>query len=620
MELPKVLTVNLVNRECQLEHLSKEVVRKYIGGQGINTYLLAKKLKLSPQFDPLSPENVLVFGSTPISHSNFSCGLGYTVSTISPLTQRLYHFSGNGLLSLYLKALGYDYLVVKGSFRSPACMIVRPEKEVLFFDAREIWYADPNETEKVIQLDHPTSLVLRTGTAASRLVRFATLYPDPLNLKNVIRGGVGAVLASKNLKAIAFQMPSAFPENKYPEASPYLNRFSEAVKKIVPKDESAVKRQYKKYFHYVDLGHIFEKNYNESLTEEDMVQWLQNLFSLCRFEKNSSRLCPVQPIMKYYIPSGSYQGEEGPIPNFEEAHALGLNLGLVSASDTFHLHSLCRKLGIDSLEMGYTLGAITDWYNHSILNIDDTKVPLDWGECDAYEVLIKDTAHLKHFGSKLSLGIYELAQQFGSPASNYCLYLKRQGMRYDFNRTVLLSHLVSQSGIDLNQHLPFLIFQENYPSLYEKIFKQEPSLAELNLQSPQGKGKIVWWHENYLTILRSLGLCHQPILEDLDSNRFLYEDLSEVFSITSGTELTAAILENAAQRIHLLQRQINQALGSDSENLHLPEQFPNRPQIMANLEEVLPEYYQYRGCDRKGILRTQALQKSNLIPDHPERC
>ena len=132
MELPKVLQIDLISKKSNVETLPIQVVKKYLGGKGLATYLLAKKLR-PERLDPLSPDNVIVLGAVPLASSEFPCGAGYVISTVSPLTQSIYHFYGNGFLSLYLKGLGYDYLVLTGSSNRPAYLLVQPNTQVLFF-------------------------------------------------------------------------------------------------------------------------------------------------------------------------------------------------------------------------------------------------------------------------------------------------------------------------------------------------------------------------------------------------------------------------------------------------------------------------------------------------------
>ncbi len=619
MELPKVLQIDLISKKSNVETLPIQVVKKYLGGKGLATYLLAKKLR-PERLDPLSPDNVIVLGAVPLASSEFPCGAGYVISTVSPLTQSIYHFYGNGFLSLYLKGLGYDYLVLTGSSNRPAYLLVQPNAQVLFFSGKSIWESSPADSLRILQKDYPESHISAVGLAGVNMVSFATFFPDAAHPKFVARGGLGAVFGSKNLKALVFSKPAQMPPPPAPGIRHYITQYRQGIDRLVVPPEQPQKTFFKRYLRYADITEVFAENYHHLYTEEEILKWLEGIFKYSQVLPASVPLCPTRFSLSYQIPAGQrYSGETGSMPGFEDIYALGINLGLNEPGDYFHLNQLCYDLGLDPIEMGFTLGTAVDGFIQKHLDESETKEKLEWGKVDLFERLILQTAKKESFGQKLSLGLYGLLRRFPHSGLTNCVHLvKRQGIRYTTNHILSLFHLVT-SCVDVHRDLPYPIFQPNYRRLCETLFHREPTPQELDFRQPEGKGKIVWWTENYLTILHSLGLCHEPVFAEFRTgDEFSFTVLAEMASIVSGIEFTTEQIQDMAQRILLLQRQINIALSGEQESISFPKQIPEKKEI--KLSSMLAEYYPLRGCTPQGIPRSLEMLKFQLDPQHINRC
>lgn len=619
MELPKVLHIDLVSKTNKIETIPIQTVKKYLGGKGLATYLMAKKLK-TERFDPLSPENIIVIGSVPLASSDFPCGAGFVISTVSPLTHNLYHFYGNGLLSLYLKGLGYDFLVLTGSTNRSAYLVIQPNGQVLFFSGKSIWESTPLETAREIQKDYPESVVGAVGLGGVNMVSFASFFPDATQPKFMARGGLGAVFGSKNLKAIVFPKPAKMPNPPTQEIRQYIAKYRAGVDRLVIPQDQPNKTFFKRYLRYADLTEIFAENYHRLYKEEEILKWLEGMFKQTHISTNSAPLCPTRFSLSYQTPIGHrFAGETGTFPGFEDIYSLGIHLGIQDAGEYFHLNQVCYDVGLDPVEMGFTLGVAIDAFLQNSLDESETKEKLQWGKIEILERLIIQTAKKEGFGQKLSLGLHGLIRRFPSAnLENYAHLVKKQGVRYTSNHILSLFYLVS-SSIDVHRDLPYPIFQPNYAQFCEKLLKREPTPQELDFRQPHSKGKIVWWTENYLTILHSLGLCHEPVFAELRTgDEFSLTILAEMASIVSGIEFTSEQIEDIAQRVLLLQRQINTALTSDQESISFPKQIPSEKEI--KYLPMLAEYYQLRGCSPHGVPRSLELLKFQLDPHHLNRC
>lgn len=620
MKLPNVLIVNLVNHSTTSETISTTVIKKYLGGQGINTYLLAKYLK-EAKIDPLSAENILVFGSTPLANSDYACSSGYVISTLSPLSHTVYHFSANGVLSLYLKGLGYDYLVLKEASNRPAYMLVQPNNEILFFSAKSFWEESAQTTNQILQKNHPDSLAISTGTAGVNMVRFATLSPSSQMPNVMARGGLGAVLGSKNLKAIVFAKPSQKTSVVPQNLSPVFQKYETKICSITIPPQESSKRHYRRYLRYMDIVDVFAQNARTLISEEMLFKWLERIFLNCRVKPVATPSCPVFSTIQYgYSVEGENQQDlqEAPLPNFEDVYALGLNLGLENPEDSFLLNRLAQKLGIDPIEMGYTLSSFIDWRTHNLIDASETRHTLRWGDVHTYQQIMQQTAHQEGIGKKLGQGLYLLSKSYSGEVARNTFLLNRQALRYSNNYLQTLLYLVHPSCVDLHRDIPYPLFFPHYRQTYEQIFQMEATPEILNPRLSDGKAKWIWWLENYLAVLRSLGICHEPIFAEASIPPFSYEMLAEAFSLLTEIESTKELLEQMGKRILLLQHQINATCGEVVLQLHLPSYIPKDKQI--HWQSLVEEYYHIRGCTSAGVPKSLEMQKYGLDTRSLQRC
>lgn len=409
--MKKLLVLDLTEKSFQVEDIDPVFARDYIGGSGLAARLLFDRIKL--ETDPLGPENPLMFMTGPMVGTSMPSAGRCTVSARSPLTGFWGESNTGGFIGPELRFAGFDGVLINGKSEEP-CWISVVDGEVQFHNAVSLWGQDTYQTQETIReiLGDPKVRVACIGPAGERLVKMAAIVND--HGRAAGRTGMGAVMGSKNLKALAFR-----GSGKVPLADP------ESYKKVVSEIQVTVKEDIAAQAikmagtaGYVDMASMFgdmpAKYYQLGEWEES-----SNLSGVLMAEEylNRGTACYRCPIMcGRETRTLKYKLDKVDGPEYETVAAFG-SLALIDDMEgVIYAGHLCNVFGLDTISTGATIALVCDLFDKGILTTEQTEgLEIRFGDVEMSHRLIEMTAKREGFGNLIAEGSAALAAHFGVP-------------------------------------------------------------------------------------------------------------------------------------------------------------------------------------------------------------
>lgn len=418
----KALHVDLTNGTSRVEEIPTEWREQYIGGRGLADRYLYELM--DPAVDPLSPENVLIFATGPLTGTCAPCGARYMVVTKGALTNAITTSNSGGHWGPELKFAGYDLLILHGRAPRPSYLFIY-DHYVEVRDAASYWGKTVSETEDALRRDHgvPGLRIACIGPGGENLVKFACVMND--KHRSAGRSGVGAVMGSKNLKAIAVRGTGSVPVAD-PEA------FMKAVWDMNAAMADSPGR--KSFADYGTAATIDMTNAYGGLPtrnfQQGQFEYAENLNGVAIRETRlvANKACFACTIAcgrvtkldgaanKYLVnmhPRNWKIAGEG--PEYENAWALGADCGIGDLDAVIKGNWLCNDLGLDPISMGATLAAAMELYERGILTDDDVELPLKFGSGEALVRMVEATGYREGFGDVLAEGSKRMGERLGHP-------------------------------------------------------------------------------------------------------------------------------------------------------------------------------------------------------------
>ncbi|MCG8638995.1 MAG: hypothetical protein MI862_04635, partial [Desulfobacterales bacterium] len=550
----KILEIDLAGHTFREQGLSKDDMTTFIGGSGLNAWLLYKHQ--DHQVSGTDPENPLIFGAGPLVGTSFPTSARATFTAISPLTGIFGDSNGGGVFGVMVKKSGYDHLVIKGASRSPCYLVIGSGGRCHIEDATSLWGLNTLDTEKKLKKKYKGAVVASIGTAGENLVAYACIMSNN-NANSFSQTGMGAVMGSKKLKAIVVLGGDGI-KVKDPKG---LKQFSDTVKQWTR--ELAFPKLFTRYGTAMFINTVtaskqmYAENwrriaeYND-ITPIDIGSYYEAVFS----KDHGCFRCPLRCGKQWRIKDGPYRDEKG--YGYEIAYiiTLGLTLGLRDVSQILHLVNRMNNIGMDVKEFSGAVGMAIDAFKKGIITQDTSDgLTLDWGDVQLFDTLIDKIAQKEGFGKILALGTRKAAQKIGNGAQNYAMHMK--GMHWPGNSIppAVLAFSTSTRGGDFLKGVPHLIMQQNNKNIAKALFDAAP--ATFDLTSNEAKGRVVWWHENYKMLLDSLGVCFY-LSQTLLSHGFLLPDhLAKAFRFATGVDMDGKELMIGAERGYQIEKAIN---------------------------------------------------------------
>lgn len=623
------LKVYLTEGKIVKEPLPEELRLNYLGGRGLNSRTLFDELK--PGIDPLSPENILMLAVGPLNGTAAPASARWTITAKSVLTNGLGDGNGGGDFSAELKFAGYDQIIFYGRSPKPVYLWINND-QVELRDAAHLWGKTTWETNHLLwkELGDRETRVLCIGPAGENLVPLAKVFANMTRTGG--KGGIGAVMGSKNLKAVAVRGTGAVKIARPAEffravkrayeklaASPFLRMFKEQGTLFLIRSASQwralpTRNAQSGYFEG------WEKLTSEAFESQYAVKH-RGCFA-----------CPISCSHYYRVKEGPY-ATHGESNEYGTTYPFASKCGIDNLAAVLLMNTLCDQLGLDTHSCGNTISFAMDCWEKGLLTAKDTdNLELNWGNADAVIQLLPKIAYRQGFGNLLAEGSFRASKQING--SEACLRTVK-GLEVSAlylgpvtNVAQALAYATSTRGAD---HLRggVMLYSIGLPRLIE-ILGGEMAVKRMieEPRSTEGKGGLVALDQDFSAFFNSLEVCnwvvgqmHQALNPD---------DLAKLLSTCTGTEMTGDDLMRIGERIYNVERAFNIREGMGRKDDTLPKSFfieeetPWGPTGMSEgrFQEMLDEYYQFRGWDREGIPTQEKLEELSLgnIVEQLKRC
>ncbi|UCC28386.1 MAG: aldehyde ferredoxin oxidoreductase family protein [Candidatus Bathyarchaeota archaeon] len=602
----KILHINLSTGKAETKPLNEKIARQYIGGIGLGFRLLMDNSK--PGTDPFDPANPLIFVTGPLSGTmGPTAGNGYAVVSKSPATGGIAESKAHGFFGPEVKRAGYDAIVFTGKAEKLVYAWI-DDDSIQLLDAQHLKGKSPYETDTAIREDLGDHYirVSAIGEAGEKLVRFASIIND--EFRAIGRTGMGAVMGSKNLKAVAVR-----GTNDVNVAD--LDGFKDFIKMIHERMKGPATRKYRtlgtpeNVLVLNALAALPTRNFTQATFEgADKVsgEYLNERY----VEKIiGCATCAMRCDHVAVVPEGPYKGSTSRM-EFECLWALGPNCGVDRLDAIVEAMRLCNHYGIDGISTGVTVGFAMDLYENKILPKGKTDgLELRFGNPEALIELVKKIgARDGWLGDVLAEGTKRAAEKIGKGAEQYACHIKGLELPgYDIRglKTAALGFSVSYRGAC---HLRSGAYS---PDVKGKVNR---------FAIEKGRGKIVKDGEDLYDVIDSLILCKFSRGTYYDG----LEDMAKYYSLATGFKMTSHELITAGERINNLARLFNVREGVGTREFDtLPPKIMNVPipdegvakGAVVGKEEFdlgLDDYYAVRGWTREGIPTLEKLKDLDL--------
>ena len=595
----KILRIDLKNKKFTEEPLREDFAMNYLGGAGIGIRYMLNEVP--PKCDPLGPENNLYFSLGPLCGTNTPCASRVVVVSKSPATGAIAKSTGGGFFPAEVKFAGYDMLILEGQADSPTWHWIKNGR-VSFRDAKHLWGLNAMDTQQLIKdgLGDQNVRVACIGQAGENLCAYAAI----VNERHVSgRKGVGAVMGSKNLKAIAVRGDTPVPI--YDPAA-----YDDARKFML----DAMKKSPALYTHFskkgtngtVDVTHnlgIFPTKNFSNTGEWDPVDFFGADIGGEKY--NSTRetcyKCPVFCSQVKLARDGPYKGIAS-VPEFETIYAFGGMTLMTSMNEVIAADRLCDEYGLDTMSCGAAIAFAMELYDKGILTIGDLDgIDLKWGNADAMIRMIHKIAHRDGIGDILADGVKKAAERIGRGADKYSLHVKGLELPgYDVRgaKAQGLGYATSYTGAEHNMGYAA---QEIY---------SVPVPYPVDRLTHIGKGKLTKWNQDVRAVACDCGpMCGFVMTMAFGENCLL--NTANLVNALSGLSHTSEDMYACGERVNNAARIFNILAGFTRADDDLPDRMKNEPLAAGGakgamipqeeLDYMLDEFYDVRGWTMDGV-------------------
>ena len=617
------LEVNLTTGKIVKKILPKELAKAYLGGTGFAAKILWDRVK--PGIDPLGLDNVLVFATGPITGTFFPPAGRFMVAAKSPLTGIWGEAHCGGHFGPEIKYAGYDMVVFEGKAEKPVYLYI-DDDYVELKDATHLWGKTTRETTKSIQeeLGDDSIKVACIGPAGENKVRFACVIVDFYRAAG--RTGMGAVMGSKNLKAIAVRgtrsITVADPDKFFELAVDGLERETKSKLGLMAQESLGKTGTPSLVELENEIGRLPTKNHwTGTFKDADKISG-ETIRKKYRTSRESCFSCGIQCKFISHVSSGPYKGTLSGGPEYESIFALGSNCMVSDVEAVLHANMLCNEYGLDTISTGKVISFAMECYEHEIITKEDTDgLDLTWGNAESEIQLIHKIAKREGFGNLLAEGVKRAAEKIGKGAEKFALHVKGlecSGQDPRGQYSVGLTYAVNVRGAD---HLRSLSCYEElgYPDVAAERYGSDKAEEIMNLRSPKYKAMVVLDLEDLYAIVDSLIICKYgtmwpPI--------YYWDDFAKIIPALTGMKEYSDIeyVKKVGARISTLRKAFNVREGLDRKDDTLPERFLKEPMPegpakghTCPLDIMLDEYYELRGWNKEtGIPTRKSLEELDL--------
>jgi aldehyde:ferredoxin oxidoreductase len=599
-----ILYIDLTTGKTRTEKLDEEIAKKYVGGIGLGMKLWLSNSKKG--VDPLSAENPLILSLGPVSGTMFPTGgNGHAFISKSPETSGVGEAVSHGTFGAELKRAGYDAVILTGKAEKPVYLWI-DDSSVQLLDASNVWGKSPFETEDAIknELGDYYIRVASIGLAGEKQSKIASIFNEKTRAAG--RTGLGAVMGSKNLKAIAVRGTHDITVAKPDEFIEMVKEFHERMKgpaaqkyRTLGTSENILVQN--------DLYCLPTRNFNSAYFEnaEKVSGEVLNERYISKIIACNS--CAMRCEHEAVIKEGPYKGTLARM-EYDNIWALGPNCGVDKLDAIIKAAELCNYYGLDATSTGVTISFVMDCHEKSLLTHEELGgIDAHFGNADALVQLIEKIGKREEIGDILADGVKIAAEKIGKNSIQLALQIKGLEVTgYDLRclKTTALSFAVSFRGADHNRSGAYTM------DLMGKVDR---------LKAEKGRGKLVKDSEDLYALIDSLIICK-------NAKGTLYKatnEMAKLYSLVTGADVTSDEFSIAGERINTLAKLINVREGLDRKDDTLPWKVMNQPitdegpakgavVTQEELDLLLDDYYQARGWNVEGIPTKAKLQELGM--------
>jgi len=585
----KILHVDLSKRKLKTVNLSPSLAKLFIGGKGLGAKILYDMVK--PKTDPFSPRNIVVFATGAFVGTPVPLGCRYAIVTKSPLSNGYVDTNSGGFFSPYLRFAGYDLITIEGKADKPYFLYIKDGTPKLL-NAEHLWGKTTHETENIIHKDlDKKASIASIGQGGENLVRYACVTND--SYRNAGRGGAGAVLGSKKLKAIAVygtkQIPIAKPKKLLKEIVEIykknrIDRYGTPNVLQDAQDTSSLPTRNFQAGWYEEANRINGKTMRKQIVVKDVPCY------------NCTRACGKLSVIK----CSTWKGTMLVGPEYETLGMIGANCGISDLGAIAYANLLCDQLGLDTISTGVVTGFVMECYERGILTAKELDgLKPTFGNAEAMMQLIVKIAYRKGIGDLLAEGVKRAAEKIGKGSERFAVHVKGVELPAWEARGVrgrgLMYALCEGGGFHT---------------------KGWVSGSEPPKTSAVRKVKKFVTSQNKADFRDSNGLCMFLEIE--------WEEVASLLNLVTGWKLTPDDCLETGERIHTLTRAFNVREGFSRRDDKLPPRQMNErtPKGKAkgckafiskeDFEKCLDKYYSVRGWNKEGKPCYDTLAKLGL--------
>jgi aldehyde:ferredoxin oxidoreductase len=591
----RLLHIDLSSGTCSQHDLEASRLRTFLGGIGLGTSLLYDFAP--PEVEPFAPENPLIFISAPLVGTGLTTTAKFAVVTTSPLTGFIADSLSSSFFALELKRTGFDAVVVAGSAATPVYLTIT-DKGVEIRDAAHLWGKSASESQTAIrkELGDEEIRVAAIGQAGENRVRFATISNEG---RHAGRGGVGAVMGAKNLKALALR-----GQCRVRVADPQgVELIADALRQ---KSLSTLTAKYREIGTVANLavfnrlGTLPTHNFQQSTFAQAEALSGESLLANTFSRVHGCASCTIRCERLFKSLSGEEQRLE-----YETLFALGPLCGIENPEVVLQAAQLCDFYGLDTISTGGTLAWAMECATKGLLP-EACARGLRFGNADALLAMIPAIASRSGLGTLLAEGSRRAATQIGEEALHWAIQVKGMelpGYEPRSLKTMALGLAVSPRGACHNRS-----------GAYEADFSGQVD----RLRADSGRGALVAASEDFAAVLDSLIVC--KFLRKCFSD--FYPEVADLLGKVTGWSSSAAELRRTGERITNLKKLFNQRQGWQPPDDWLPPRLLNEPLptgvaqgtrlTATELREMIQGYYKVRGWGESGFVSEEKRRELNL--------
>ncbi len=602
----KILQVDLTRGTIQTQKLDEELYRLYPGGKALAGYFLLRKL--APHTDPLSPGNLLVLANGLLTSAPFSTATRFTAAARSPLTGAYGESEAGGYWGPELKMAGWEAVLITGRAEHPVYLWIHNDQAEIR-DARHLWGRDPDVAQSTIreELGDKLARVLQIGIGGENLVRFAALTNDLRHFNG--RTGMGAVMGSKNLKAVAVRGSGKYLDLA-DEPGP-ISELGRTLAKRVKEHPQSWDLQDKGTPGLVDglnaAGILPTRNFHEGAFERvDGLRWAVYEKELLT-ARRSCYACAVRckrevEVNDRYQVSSAYGG-----PEYETIDGFGANCGIDDLQAVAKANELCNRFTMDSISTSSTVSFAMECFEHGLIGPKDTGgLDLRFGNADAMIKTVELIARREGIGNLLAEGVRRAAEQIGGDARYFAMHVKGEELPMHDPRgkvAVGLGYAVSETGADhlVSTHDTLLANPQSVSFKGAQPLGITTPLPPRDLSSKKVEYYLI--AESWASLGKTVGLCY---FGPAPRSFIQVDEVLNTVRAATGRDFTVQNLLQIGERATNLARAFNIREGFSRKDDRLPERLfqPTESGALKGValskpefEQALTELYLRKGWD-----------------------